>query len=223
MPPRTTVHTPPIKKDGLPYFSAKWLAGLLAGENSCRFSPWLRSRYTIDKEPSSFDFVKWRIEHSALLSTRHLELKAAGYQVALEGQNAFKLKGNTAIVSGKPDIVGRKPGEFLVSDAKSGVVRDSNTIQVAIYMLILPMYLGQPDLKPTGEVVYKSAILPVTWADAETIRTPLFQLIKELATADVAPEPVPSFNECSFCEVTKNDCPMRFGEGDKVDVMTSEF
>lgn len=211
------------KRPGLPYFYVTWLSGLLAGENSCRFKPWLKSHFKIDEIPSSFDFAKWSVEHTALLNQRVQALKAEGWTVKLEAQNKFTLQGNTATIGGKCDIVARRGERILVSDAKSGAVRNSNAAQVAIYMLVLPLVWGQPDLQLEGEVVYKTAIIPVPWADVVPMRDRLFTLIRELAVNAPPAEAVPSQQECGFCDVSKVDCPQRFGEGAAVDVMTSEF
>jgi CRISPR/Cas system-associated exonuclease Cas4 (RecB family) len=184
----------------------------------------MRGHYQIDKQPRDFDFAKWMVEHTELLTRIAQELKADGWTVRLENQNDFKLTGNTAVIGGKPDIVATKGQRVRVVDAKSGAERDANAAQVAIYMILLPMV--RPDLygsaEMEGAVVYKTSGVPVSAADIEPLRPRLFQLIRDLAEGP-RPEPIPSANECRFCDVTAKDCPQRFGEGAGVPVTTSEF
>ena len=210
------------KRSGLPYFYVTWLSGLLVGESSCRFASWIRGHYAIDKRPSDFNFAAWKVDHTALIQKTVADLKADGWTVTLEDQNKFTLKGNTALVAGKPDIIARKGRLVRILDAKTGHEADKNGAQVAIYMLVLPMVWGQPDLQPEGAVVYKETAVPVPWASVQPMREPLFKLIRDLAV-DAKPEAVPSEKECRFCDVTATDCPQRFGEGAAVPIHTSEF
>lgn len=210
------------QRKGLPYIYATWLTGLLAGEQSCVFSPWIRSHFQIEKRPSTFNFAAWKVDHTALLNKRVAELKSDGWTVTVEDQNAFKLTGTSAILAGKPDIVARKGARVLVDDAKTGAVRDSNSVQVALYMLVLPIVWKQPTLTLEGNVTYKDQRIPIRWEEVQPIREKLFSLIRQIGS-DVRPDAVPSEKACAFCDVTAADCPVRFGDGSAVPILTSEF
>ena len=43
-----------------------------------------------------------------------------GYTVSTEGQNSFNLRGRSAVLAGKPDLVARRGDEVVVVDAKTG-------------------------------------------------------------------------------------------------------
>ena len=76
-----------------PYVWVTWLTKLLAGEESCRWKFWFKANNTFEKTPSDFDLAKWTAEHTQLMNVRAEELRADGYAVYLEGQNAFRMKG----------------------------------------------------------------------------------------------------------------------------------
>jgi CRISPR/Cas system-associated exonuclease Cas4 (RecB family) len=215
---------PTTKRAGLPEFWVTKLSGLLIGDQACRFASWIQGHYQIEKRiRDGSNLVEWKATHGKMVRDRAEELKADGWTVRLESQNFFKLKGNVAIVSGKPDIIARKGDVTLVSDCKGGAILDKNTAQVVIYQVIVPMAWGRPDLHMEGEVVYPSAKIPVPWATADKLRGKLIEIIKELATS-TKPDATPSEMECRFCDVRKEDCPNRFGEGEApFAIETSEF
>lgn len=220
------------KRAGLPEFWVTKLSALLVGEQSCRFASWIQGHYKIQKRERDGDIVSWKAKHTEMLNARVRQLQAEGWRCRVESQNFFKLKGNAAIVSGKPDIVaskvhldpkGVKRQLYLVSDLKSGAKLDKNTAQVTIYQNILPLAWGRYDMELEGEVVYPDSIVPVTYTTALKMKEPLFRLIKELACA-TKPDATPSEKECLYCDVRKEDCPDRFGEGAApFDIETSEF
>ncbi len=198
------------------------LSSLLVGEQSCRFASWIQGHYKIEKRVRDGDLVTWKAKHTEMMNKRVAELKLEGWKVRVESQNFFKMKGNVAIVSGKPDIVATRGAETKVVDCKGGAIMDKNVAQVTIYQNILPLAWGRHDWQLSGEVVYPSAIIPVSYDAALKLREPLFRLIKDLATS-TKPDPTPSEMECRFCDVSLTDCPQRFGEGKSVDILTSEF
>lgn len=212
------------KRAGLPEFWVTKLSSLLIGDQACRFQSWIQGHYQIEKRiRDGANLVEWKATHGKMVRTRVDQLKADGWRVRVEGQNFFKMKGNVAIVSGKPDIVADKGSEWRVEDCKSGAILDKNTAQVVIYQNILPLAWGRPDLQIQGNVVYQSAVIPVPAEIALKLRGKLFDLIKELATS-TKPDATPSEMECRYCDVTKEDCPERFGEGSApFAIETSEF
>ena len=52
--------------------------------------------------PSDFDLSKWLTAHTALLNESRVTWERKGYSVLTEGQNHFNLRGNSAVLVGKP-------------------------------------------------------------------------------------------------------------------------
>lgn len=187
---------------GKPYLYATWLSPLLAGSASCQAAVWTKAHFFYDKRRSDFDFTAWRIAHTAMLEKRAAELRADGWTVTTEDQNAFKLNGKVAILSGKPDLVSRLGDDVLISDLKSGQRRDSDVVQVLLYLFALPLVLTQlRSQRLAGEVVYVDGTVPVTM-DLLTadVRARILAVIDTVA-GETSPPKVPAFRECSFCDL----------------------
>ena len=106
-----------------PYIWTTWLARLLAGEASCEWASWFRSRYQDwTKPPSDFDQSQWMLDHTALVNRERASREALGYEVFTEGQNAFRLRGRAATLAGKPDLIAVKNGDAVITDAKTGKI-----------------------------------------------------------------------------------------------------
>jgi hypothetical protein len=66
-------------------------------------------------------------------------LRAEGYSVFVEGQNAFKLRGQQDIIlTGTPDIIALNQNTAAVIECKTGLPRNAGQLQVIVYLLILP-------------------------------------------------------------------------------------
>jgi len=208
-----------------PYVWVTWITKLLAGESHCRWSAWFRANYKYSKLPSDFSFAKWKAEHSELVSRRAKELRDAGYTVKLEDQNAFKLDGRNGVtLAGKPDLIAFRTAVendktttwVLISDAKTGQVRDSDCAQVNVYRTIAPVCWpawGAPGVVIEGEVVYKDQVLAVPFDPGfkERLRGVMDML------AGAPPERVAAGPECRFCDIGQEDCP------DRVTVLEEEL
>ena len=216
------------KKSGLPYFWVSWLTKLLSGENECRWAAWFKSRYSYDKyDDGLFDSAAWSAEHSEMVTTRSAELIKKGYRVTIEGENDFKLVGETATLAGKPDIVAVKGRNVLIVDCKSGKRRDSDWWQVLIYLFALPK--ARKDLLPAGkfqlrgEVQYKLGIV----ADVELSalasgrETQIVKAIMALAGEEA--RRVPSKRECRYCNIGPADCDDRATDEPHKEAETSIF
>ena len=104
-----------------PYVWATWLAKLLAGENSCEWAASFRAHYQDwAKPPSDFDSTQWMLDHTALVNTERESREKLGYEVFTENQNSFRLRGRSATVAGKPDLIAVKGGDAVIIDAKTG-------------------------------------------------------------------------------------------------------
>ena len=123
-----------------PYIWPTWLTKILAGEQSCEWATWFKAHFQgYEKAPRDGDLTAWTARHTELLQKRAAELRKNGYEVLVEDQNKFTLKGKSCTIGGKPDIVAIKDDDYLVVDAKGGKARDSDHFQVLIYMMILPL------------------------------------------------------------------------------------
>jgi hypothetical protein len=199
-----------------------WITGLLSGDKQCHFAAWYRSHYKYDKrQDSTFDSAAWTAQHNALVISRKDELEADGWTVTLEGQNDFKLKGKSAVLSGKPDIIATRNGQTLVVDCKTGKKRNSDWFQVLLYILALRRL--RPELKAIGgEVCYSDGPVPVHPEDLTPEREEQIFAMLRLVGGDERPAHVPSKFECSFCDVA--ECTERWTAPDKEpETVAAEF
>jgi len=197
-----------------PYVWATWLSKQLAGEEACRWKLWFRANHTYERIPSGFDVARWTADHTQLLHDRALDLRAQGYTVYLEGQNEFRLRGaNGATLAGKADIVAVKGDSAFVVDCKTGKERNSDKLQVLLYMLALPH--GPAHCRGRrlgGEVQYREAVVPIAAAKVDDGFRLMVKEAMDIAAAAQAPARTPSASECRFCDVTGADCPERVDE-----------
>jgi len=204
------------KRDNV-YIWCTWLTKYITGESQCEFATWLKAHYKLDKRPSTFNSRKWNIDHTQLLHKHRDELEAQGYVVKLEDQNSFKMcypKGIT--VSGKADIVGLvlNPNGTIVSglvdDCKTGRPKDSDQVQVMLYMLFLPAYVkAYEGVRFDGNVIYNDSKVPIGWAEVDSSFKELVDALIKRIGADKPCRKVPSLGECRYCDLTKQDCPER--------------
>ncbi len=206
-----------------PYVWVTWMSRLMAGEVQCEWSTWFRSHYQYDRRPSDFNLAKWTADHAEMVREQATGLRAKGYHVMLEGQNAFKMLGrNEVTLAGKPDIVAERDGTVHVIECKTGSPRVSDHMQVLIYMLVLPYVRPIWKLAPLhGRLQYRydQAELPPEAID-EPFRTRFRQLMAEVGGVTPLLR-VPSYAECQFCDITRRDCPDRV-DTPPPDVMASE-
>ena len=194
-----------------PYVWATWLAKLLAGEASCEWAGWFRSHYQAwTKPPSDFDSTQWMLDHTALVNRERERSERLGYTVYTEGQNSFRLRGRSATVAGKPDLIALKGQHAVIIDAKTGKSSPAHAAQVMVYQYAVPKALEQyHGVEFSGRVVYPDGQvgIPVS-AVGEKFTERLGSLIRRLA-AETPARRVPSAQECAFCDITKADCPER--------------
>ena len=196
---------------GLPFIWVSWLCGSLSGEDHCEYSGWFRAHFTFQKADSLFDTVGYNTLHKELLNRRADELKADGWAVTKESQNAFKLKGSSALLAGKPDIVAVKGNAVRIVDAKTGQRRNAHWYQVVIYIMALKKLRSEFNgMKFEGELCYATGD-PVMIAASEITPDVMDRIYKQvrLVAFDMPPEKVPSESECGFCPIPKEECPER--------------
>jgi len=202
----------PVKRQS-PYIYVTWLTRLLVGEQSCEWCAWFKTQHessSWSKIPKQFDVTTWQVEHTNLVRKIRAELEAGGRTVFTENQNSFVLRGTTAALGGKPDLIAVSGNEGLIIDAKTGKPSPAHHIQVMVYMYAVPRVLKQyRGLNFEGKVVYTDheVPIPISAIDVKFVEN-LSSLIKRLSSPTPARK-VPNAVECGFCEITATDCPER--------------
>ena len=164
------------------------------------------------------------MDHTALLNEQREAWEKQGCSVLTEAQNSFTLRGSSASLAGKPDLVAQRRDGATVIDAKSGRPSPHHAIQVMVYMYALPRALERyRGLALSGQVAYPDHVvdIPAAAVDEGFIRN-LGSLIRRLA-AETSARRVPSPMECRFCEITKADCPDRLEEVPAQEGVTDDF
>lgn len=211
------------RRDGV-YVYATWVAKQLGGD-ACRWKLWFRAQHQYNKRPSDFDLATWAAEHDAMVQETAESLRAGGYEVFLEEQNTFSLRNKQDVVfAGRPDIVAVKNGHALVVDCKTGRARHSDTMQVMLYMLVLPhTHMRCKGVELRGEVRYKHTDpVPIPADGIHDEFRQMFRDLMSLASGNEEPPKHPSFGECSFCDITAADCPERVDE-EQIEVETDLY
>ena len=209
-----------------PYIWATWLPRLLTGENSCEWAIWFKAHYADwTRQPSNFDQAKWMLAHTALLNQRRANWEVGGYDVDVEAQNRFELRGRTATLAGRPDIIAHRENDVVIVDAKTGNDSPSHAVQVMIYLYAVPKALERyQNANLRGQVTYRDHTVRVP-GDAvdEAFVQNLGALIRRLS-ADQPARRVPSRQECRFCDISAADCPERMDEAPEIDAgETADF
>lgn len=224
------------------YIWVTWITGLLSGDRHCLWSAWYRAHFKdYERRPTSFDLAAWTARHAEMVRTRAEALRAEGYEVYVEDQNKFCLRGRAATLGGVPDLVGVRdvPGggrRALVVDCKSGRQRNSDYFQVLAYMLVLPLThpaLGDVtgpshgrsgkgsesgasghsgEIELSGEVQYRDVSLPIPAVKLSDELKGQIRTMIEAIGGDEEPPRVPSVGECRFCDLCPPDCPDRVDE-----------
>ena len=194
-----------------PYIWATWLPRLLTGENSCEWAIWFKAHHqNWVKPPSDFDQAEWLLNHTALVNERIRNWEVGGYDVDVEAQNRFELRGKTATLAGRPDIIPHREDEAVIVDAKTGQESPSHAVQVMIYLYAVPRALERyKNAKIRGQVTYRdhTVRVPPDAVDDAFIEN-LGALIRRLS-ADEPARRVPSRQECRFCDIAAANCPAR--------------
>ena len=209
-----------------PYIWATWLPRLLTGENSCEWAVWFKAHYQDwTRTPSEFNQAEWMLNHTALLNKRKANWKHGGFDVNIEGQNSFELRGRSATLVGKHDLITQRDGQAVIVDVKTGQESASHIVQVMIYLYAIPKALERyRTLKLSGQATYDdhTVRIPAEAVDDQFIQN-LGALIRRLASKTPATR-MPSTQECRFCDISAADCPERVdGDAEPREGTTSDF
>jgi hypothetical protein len=167
-----------------------------------------------EKKPGTFDFAKWNAEHAQMVRERATALAKDGFSVGIEDQNKFNLKGNSgAVLGGKPDIIAVRASDVLVVDCKTGQPRGADYFQVLVYMLALPLCRPQyKGLALSGRVDYREHAVEIAPDELSQDTAGRIWGLVERIVGDGELSRVPSADECTFCDITRYDCPERSDE-----------
>lgn len=199
------------RRHGTKYCYATWITGVLAGTDHCAWKPWYRSTYRyaklVDINKQALD--AWIVEHNAMVEARVAALKVDGWTVTVEEENAFKLKGRTVLLAGKPDIVAFRELDALIIDEKSGAPRPSDEWQVLLYMFAIPRvgHLQQRRANVRGEVEYRGSSLSVPLTRLDAAASTRIVATLQAIGSEAEPARTPSLTECAFCDIAA--CPDR--------------
>ena len=148
-----------------PYIWVTWLPRLLSGESSCEWAAWFKAQHegsSWARVPSDFDQAGWLMDHTALLNEQREVWEKQGCSVLTEAQNSFTLRGSSASLAGKPDLVAQRRDGVTIIDAKSGRPSPHHPIQVMIYMYALPRALERyRGLALSGQVAYPDHVVDI--------------------------------------------------------------
>ena len=210
-----------------PYIWVTWLTKLLVGENSCEWAGWFQAQHegrSWTPVPSSFDTVNWQVQHTAAVTNCRQHWEEQGYTTFTENQNSFTLRGKTATLGGKPDLIAKNGSFGTIVDVKTGSPSPAHGVQVMLYLFAVPRALVQfRDVEFDGKVVYPDheVSVPASAVDDTFVRN-LSSLIHRLASSTPARK-VPSRWECQYCKVSSRDCPERVESDSPIEEITDEF
>ena len=206
----------------LPTFWCTAIAKSLAGDQPCLLSTWISGRNKAKRpREDTASLALWKVNHTAQLTEAVNKLKADGWKCAVE--SFFRVEGQSAVLSGKADCIAQQTDRRpLIVDVKSGQTRESDAIQVAIEMVMIPLAWSAPTMIFDGAVIYKGHQVDVTPEHAERLRPKITGLLKKLGTIP-RPEASPSRDACRWCEVPDLECAERFkGESEPQQVATAK-
>ena len=180
------------------------------------------------RQPSDFDQAQWLLDHTALVNERIRNWEVGGFNVDVdvERQNGFVLRGKSATLAGKPDLIAHREIEAVIVDAKTGHDSPSHIVQVMIYLYAVPKAIEQyrnVKLQGPGNLPrpHRPSRKQTMWTN---------QFVKNLGVADpqssAADEASAAechrLRECRFCEITAGDCPARVDTGPETEGGTTD-
>ena len=171
-----------------------------------------KTHYDYTRRPSDFDLATWIADHTRFVDEIAKERLALGEKCFRESQNQLRVKRRSGLlVAGKPDLVTiDSKDHYKVYDMKTGNQRQSDVMQLMLYMALLPMYTLCSGRSLDGYLVYKSGqrqAIPSRAIDT-TFKNNIAYFLELLEQNDEPPK-VPHPNECRFCDIADEDCTDR--------------
>lgn len=120
-------------------------------ERSLEWVVWLKARYQKwDRVPSDFNQADWLVKHTALLTEQKAEWEERGDDVHVESHSAFRLRGKSATLAGKPDLIVASDDDAIIVDVKTGREQPRRVVRVLIYTYALPKGDSAVPERPAG-------------------------------------------------------------------------
>ena len=210
-----------------PYIWVTWLPRLLVGEDSCEWASWFKARYegwSWDRIPSTFNLTEWQMNHTSRVNEVRDALEEKGLTVFTENQNGFVLRGRSAALGGRPDLITRSGPRGTILDIKKAQPSAAHDVQVMIYMYGIPRALPQyQGVVFDGRVVYDDHEVEIAAAaiDDKFVDN-LARLIGRISSSTPARK-VPSVRECNRCPIPHAECPEREAESTVYEAETEDF
>lgn len=217
------------------YIWPTWLTKLLIGDSSCEWSAWFKAHYQF-KKLGEKDWTSFRITHTELINKKRVELQDKGYRVLVERQAEFRLKGKTATLHGRPDLVAVSQDEARLYELETSSAYPSHKVQLMIYMYGLSFVVRNfpgtlhPEIaqlkgRPIdGVISYEDGSevkIPSTAIDEAFIKK-VTQLLGRVGGSSPATK-VPSALECGYCNIPQAECPERAAPDQVLEAVTEDF
>ena len=201
----------PTAQRDFPYIWATWLPRLLTSENSCEWAIWFKAHYRDwPKPPSDFDQAQWLLDHTALLNEQKPHWEASGYDVFVERQNSFQIRGQTATLAGRPDLLVVNDDHASIIDVKP---RPRETLARCPDHDLPVRNSKSPAAVPAHQFSRRGRVPDPhrTSAQGRTARPvrPQPRIRHPHARRRPAASTRSSRAECRFCDITAADCPGR--------------
>jgi hypothetical protein len=197
------------RRNGI-YIWVTWLAKLMAESNPCWWWGWFKANYkSIETRPTDPKLLVWRAEHTRQVRELCGGLRKPGVLVTTEDANSFRFVTDSGVtVAGKPDIVAVEDRVVTIYDVKTGKRRDSDLLQVMLYIMLLPRARGPfTERRLRGYVAYSDGLAEIPPETIDDKFSELFgYFVGALSGRDPA-EKVPNQANCRFCDITAWDCP----------------
>jgi hypothetical protein len=173
--------------------------------------PWYRAhhKFSTPGDQQSID------KHNALVDALQFELETKGYTVQCGDENWFRLDGPTTTFAGKPDLIAISPdgSSGTIYEVKGGGQRDYYHYQAMMYMWATPIaWKKWRHIKFEGVVLYDDHPEPVS---SDRVDQDFIDRMAALIKRAAAPIPAvkkPSYQECRFCKLSKEQCPEKVEE-----------
>lgn len=189
-----------------PYINVTWLRNYLIGDHLCRWSIWHRIYHKYEEAKSDFNRVQWSMEHATLRNAVQERYIADGFDVMPELE--VNIWGQVAKLQGRIDLVAVRQDKNLIIEVKTGKPRESDKIQLMLYIWALPKTYGRfRGASFDGLIVYQNHEIEISALEVDEIFVKNF---KQFTTDILSAEPnrkYPSPNECKWCRI--GDCDER--------------
>jgi CRISPR-associated protein Cas4 len=187
-----------------PFIYVTWLKNYLIGDDLCRWSIWHRIYHYYEEAKSDFNRVQWSMEHATLRNEIQEQYIAAGYEVTPELD--VTISGQVAKLKGRIDLVAIREDKNLIIEIKTGKPRESDKIQLMLYIWALPKTYGKfRGASFDGLIVYKTHEIEISAIEVDEIFVRNF---KQFTTDILSAEPdrkYPSPRECKWCRIGNCD------------------